>query len=117
MSIGIRSCLLLSQRLRLRPFKQANQCRVLLLCCADRGDRPLGAVTKPHIVFLGSGKNVPYSIAGDPAGAMPEEKQFAFARLLVDGKVKEWTNGESHAITDRSFVVRRALRLNDCASG
>ena len=26
---------------------------------------------------------------------------------------KEWTSGETHAITDRSSVVRRVLRLND----
>ena len=36
---------------------------------------------------------------------------------MVDGKLKEWTNGESHAITDRTFVIRRALRLNDSLPG
>jgi hypothetical protein len=118
MSIGIRPRLLLLERLGLRPFKQANQCRVLLLLLwLIWGHHPLGAVTKPHIVFLGSGKSVPYSIAGDPAGAIPEEKQLRVRPLLVDGKVREWTNGESHAITDRSFVVRRALRLNDALPG
>ena len=33
--------------------------------------------------------------------------------LMVDGKVKEWTTGEAHDVTDRSFAVRRAVRLND----
>ncbi len=33
--------------------------------------------------------------------------------LLVDGRVSEWTTGEAHDVTDRSFVVRRALRIND----
>jgi hypothetical protein len=75
------------------------------------------AATKVHTVFLGSGKNVPYSAIGDPAGALPEEKQLKVRPLLIDGKVKEWTNGESHSITDRSFVVRRALRLNDSLPG
>jgi hypothetical protein len=75
------------------------------------------AATKAHTVFLGSGKIVPYSAVGDPAGALPTEKQLRVRPLLVDGKVKEWTNGESHAITDRSFVVRRALRLNDSLPG
>ena len=32
---------------------------------------------------------------------------------MVDGSVKEWTTGEAHDITDRSFVVRRVMRLND----
>lgn len=37
--------------------------------------------------------------------------------LIVDDKIKDWTTGESHAITDRSFAVRRALRLNDALPG
>jgi hypothetical protein len=31
----------------------------------------------------------------------------------VDGVVKEWTTGDAHDVTDRSFVVRRVLRIND----
>ena len=72
---------------------------------------------KVHTVFVGSGKVVPYSALGDPAGALPTEKQLRVRPLLVDGKVKEWTTGESHAITDRTFVIRRALRLNDALPG
>ena len=75
------------------------------------------AATKVHTVFLGSGKSVPYSVIGDPAGALPTEKQLRVRPLIVDEKVREWTTGESHAITDRSFVVRRALRLNDALPG
>ena len=33
--------------------------------------------------------------------------------LLVDGKVKEWTAGDAHDVTDRSVAVRRAIRIND----
>jgi hypothetical protein len=87
--------------------------RLCLLLLAS----PSLAATKAHSVFVGAGKNVPYSTSGDPAGAAPEEKQLRVRPLLVDGKVKEWTSGESHAITDRSFVVRRALRLNDSLPG
>jgi hypothetical protein len=81
------------------------------------GAYPLGAATKPHIVFLGSYKTVPYTIVGDPAGALSTDKQLRVRPLLVDDKVKEWTTGESHAITDRTFVIRRALRLNDSLPG
>jgi hypothetical protein len=90
---------------------------LLLLLSPIAGTHPLLAVSKPHIVFLGSSKNVAYSLAGDPAGALPDEKQLRVRPLMVDGKVKEWTNGESHAITDRTFVIRRALRLNDSLPG
>ena len=91
--------------------------RVLLLLWLVAVTHPLLAVSKPHIVFLGSAKSVPYTLAGDPAGALPSEKQLRVRPLMVDGKLKEWTNGESHAITDRSFVVRRALQLNDALPG
>ncbi|HEY1895798.1 MAG TPA: hypothetical protein VGG62_05980, partial [Terracidiphilus sp.] len=37
--------------------------------------------------------------------------------LLLDGVVKEWTTGDAHDVTDRSFVVRRVLRLNDALPG
>jgi hypothetical protein len=78
---------------------------------------PCLSATKPHTVFLGTGKNVPYSLAGDPAGALPEEKQLHVRPLLVDDKVKEWTTGDSHSVTDRSFAVRRAIRINDALPG
>jgi hypothetical protein len=35
----------------------------------------------------------------------------------VDGVLKEWTTGDAHEVTDRSFVVRRAIRLNDALPG
>lgn len=68
---------------------------------------------KPHVVSLGGVKKVPYSKAGDPAGAGPEETTLQTRPLLVDGRLSEWTTGEAHDVTDRSFVVRRALRIND----
>lgn len=90
---------------------------LLLLLWPVVGTPLLLAVSKPHIVFLGSAKKVPYSIAGDPAGALPDEKELRVRPLIVDGKLKEWTNGESHPVTDRTFVIRRALRLNDALPG
>ena len=68
---------------------------------------------KPHVVLLGTARQFPYSRAGDPAGAGPDETSLKARPLLVDGKISEWTTGEAHDITDRSFVVRRALRIND----
>jgi hypothetical protein len=37
--------------------------------------------------------------------------------LTVDGRQKEWTTGDAHDVTDRSFAIRRALRLNDSLPG
>jgi len=68
---------------------------------------------KPHVVVLRAVRSVAYSKAGDPAGAGPDEQKLPTRALLVDGRVSEWTTGEAHDVTDRSFVVRRALRIND----
>ncbi|MGC1421708.1 MAG: hypothetical protein WA354_12195 [Terracidiphilus sp.] len=68
---------------------------------------------KLHVVGLGAVKRVPYSKTGDPAGAAIGEDSLKIRPLVVDGVVKEWTSGESHDVTDRSFVVRRVLRIND----
>jgi hypothetical protein len=62
-------------------------------------------------------KRVPYSKAGDPAGAATGENELKIRVLIVDGLAKEWTTGASHDVTDRSFVVRRVLRINDALPG
>jgi hypothetical protein len=68
---------------------------------------------KPHAVALGAARREPYSAQSDPAGARKDEAELKVRPLTVDGKVKEWTTGEAHDVTDRSFAVRRAVRLND----
>jgi hypothetical protein len=68
---------------------------------------------KPHVVGLGAVRHEPYSLEGDPAGAQKGEKELKVRPLVVDGKVKEWTTGDAHDVTERSFAVRRAVRLND----
>ncbi len=75
------------------------------------------APRKAHVVVLGAAKHVPYSKAGDPAGAAAGEDSLKTRPLVVDGLVKEWTTGDAHDVTDRSFVVRRVLRLNDSLPG
>jgi hypothetical protein len=91
-----------------------------LLCAGWAVPALLFATTppkKPHFVALGAVKQVAYSKAGDPAGAGPTETMLKTRALLVDGRVSEWTTGDAHDVTDRSFVVRRALRINDLLPG
>ena len=71
------------------------------------------APRKPHVVMLGAARKVPYTKAGDPAGAASGDSELKIRALLLDGVLKEWTTGESHDVTDRSFVVRRVIKLND----
>ena len=84
---------------------------LLLLACAI----PAAAKgPKIHNVSLGPARKVPYT----PPQATPDTKSedsstLRIRALNVDGLQKEWTVGEVHDITDRTFVIRRALRIND----
>jgi hypothetical protein len=75
------------------------------------------APRKAHVVVLGAARKVAYSKAGDPGGAAAGEDSLKIRALLLDGVVKEWTTGDAHDVTDRSFVVRRVMRLNDALPG
>jgi hypothetical protein len=75
------------------------------------------APRKGHIVVLGAAKRVPYTKTGDPAGAATGEDTLKLRALLVDTVLKEWTTGDAHDVTDRTFVVRRAIRINDSLPG
>jgi hypothetical protein len=66
-----------------------------------------------HSVALGGPRTVPYSLEGDPEGARPGEAELEVRPLVIDGRVKDWTTGERHDVTERTFVVRSALRIND----
>jgi len=93
--------------------------RGLLFCgllIAATGALP--AASKPHTVGLGVAKRVPHTTVGDPAdasarGAAATDGDLKIRALVVDGQIKEWTTGEAHDITDRSFTIRRALHIND----
>jgi hypothetical protein len=77
---------------------------------------PLTALATPkvHTVTLGLSKHVPYTPPEATAANKNEEDTTLRVRpLLVDGLQKEWTVGEIHDVTDRTFVVRRALRIDD----
>ncbi|MDR3726167.1 MAG: hypothetical protein P4K86_03900 [Terracidiphilus sp.] len=89
----------------------------LVMALVVFADRAQAAPRKVHIVVLGAGKRVAYSKKGDPAGAASGEEALKIRPLIVDGVVKEWTSGDAHDVTDRSFVVRRVLRINDALPG
>jgi len=71
------------------------------------------AATKSHIITFGKWTTVqcfPESTSG-AAGENP--LTLKVRPILVDARVKEFTIGPTHDVTDRSFVVRRAFRVND----
>jgi hypothetical protein len=68
-----------------------------------------GAASKPHVMSLG--KAMPVKLLLGPT----EEKTLTITvrPLYLDTKLKEYTTGPTHDVTDRMFVVRRAYRVND----
>lgn len=80
---------------------------------------PSGAqAAKIHTVSLGAYRKVPYTPPEASADQKGEEATTLRIRpLLVDDKPREWTVGEMHEVTDRTFVIRRAFRINDALPG
>src|ERR1700761_8042412 len=87
---------------------------LFLLGCAS----VLAAAPKVHTVVLGGVRRVPYTPAEASSDNKSEEATTLRVRpLIVDDKQKEWTVGEMHEVTDRSFVIRRVLHINDALPG
>ena len=69
-------------------------------------------VSKPHVIAFGKWTTVQWFPA--TGGAADNTALTLRVRaLLVDARVKEFTLGPAHEVTDRLFVVRRAFRVND----
>ena len=72
------------------------------------------AVPKVHTVTLGAVRKVPYTQPDATPDTKSDETSTLKVRpLFVDDRQKEWTMGDSHDITDRTFAIRRALHIND----
>lgn len=83
---------------------------LISLCCA----RATAVAPKAHTITLGPYRRVPYTPPEASADDKSEESTTLRVRpLFVDNLQKEWTVGEIHDVTDRSFVIRRAMRIND----
>jgi hypothetical protein len=81
----------------------------LSLACVILVGTAIGA-TKAHVISFGKTMAVQW-IAGGATGEKPQT--IKVRALIVDGRVKEYTLGSTHDVTERLFVVRRALRVND----
>ncbi|MGZ4840002.1 MAG: hypothetical protein ACXVZR_15740 [Terriglobales bacterium] len=71
------------------------------------------AVPKQHVVSFGKLMTVKLFVGTN------EEKSLdiKIRSLYVDGRLREFTTGDPHDVTERLFVVRRAYRLNDWLPG
>ncbi len=80
-------------------------------------DKPESKPAKPprtHAVSLGPVRRVPF-VAADVAkeDKTDEAETLRVRALYVDTRQKDWTTGEMHEVTDRSFTVQRVLHVND----
>jgi hypothetical protein len=71
------------------------------------------AASKPHVITFGKWTTVQWSPDSAPGAAGDSTSMLKVRPLLVDARIKEFTVGPVHDITDRLFVVRRAFRVND----
>ena len=84
------------------------------LAAAQTAPPKLAKPPRIHVVTLGAAKRVPYT----PPDVTPDERNeettsLKVRPLVVDDRQREWTMGEMHEVTDRSFAVRRVMHLND----
>src|SRR5262249_12013484 len=66
------------------------------------------AATKPNIRF-GAWMTVKLFVGPSESAS----RQIQVRALYVNAKLREFTTGEPHDVTDQMFVIRRAYRLND----
>src|SRR5512146_3046979 len=79
----------------------------LLVCVGLAG--AAHAAPKAHVVLFGKWMPVTLFVGPNEDKAV----DIKIRSLLVDGRLREFTTGEPHDVTERLFVVRRAYRLND----
>jgi len=66
------------------------------------------AVPKPHVIAFGK-----WTAAKWPSATGQKLLDLKVGPLFVDSRLKEYTAGTPHELTDRLFVVRCAFRVND----
>ena len=87
---------------------------LLLLTCVLLITPANAKPPKVHSVSLGPVRRVPFTPPeANPDNKSEEATSLHIRPLYVDGIQKEWTVGEVHDVTDRTYVIRRALHIND----
>jgi hypothetical protein len=68
-----------------------------------------GATAKQHVISFGK----PLAVKLFVGPTEDKTLDIKVRALYVDSKIKEFTTGEVHEVTDRLFVVRRSFRVNN----
>ena len=89
---------------------------LLAWCCSANAAVEAKPARPPrvHSVTLGPVRHVPVVAADVAKENKDDEAGTARVRaLFVDTRQKDWTIGEMHEVTERSFAVQRVLHVND----
>lgn len=79
---------------------------LLALICVAAGQG--SAASKTHVISFGKWTSVKW-----PDATGQKLLDLKVRPLFVDARLKEYTAGGAHDLTERLFVVRRAFRVND----
>lgn len=77
---------------------------VMLALVGSKG----AAASKPHVISFGR-----WISAQWPNATGQKMFDLKVRALIVDTRLREYTTGSPHEVTDRLFVVRRVFRVND----
>src|SRR5580692_6808689 len=83
-------------------------CVVMLVIALCFGGSECAAVSKPHVITFGK-----WISAKWPNATGQKLLDLKVRPLFVDTRLKEYTTGNPHDLTERLFAVRRAFRMND----
>jgi len=89
----------------MRPWVQCAVSGILLCSLAEIAP----AAAKPHVIVFGKWTNV--KVLAERGQGQPLELKVR--PLYLDTKLREYTFGIPHEITEHVFVVRRIIRVND----
>src|SRR5436190_8530702 len=89
-------------------MKMIQRASRLLACTLLMASAGLAA-SRNHVIALGKWTTVKFR-AGDDSRELVDIK---IRPVYVDGKVKEFTIGPAHDVTERLLVAQRVFRLND----
>ncbi len=84
-----------------------RHCFLVLIACVAVAIHAAGA-PRPHVITFGKWMPVKLFL-----GPNDKSLDIKIRSLYVDGRLREFTTGDVHDVTDRLFVVRRAYRVND----
>lgn len=82
---------------------------LILAACFGLSVAVTAAPPRQHVVSFGKWTPVKLFVGANEDKSL----DIKIRPLYVDGRVREFTTGDTHEVTDRLFVVRRAYRLND----